>query len=76
MFWFTRAVWQRAVSSRQLLNRHRQVYSHSCLLPKEGRSIPFESQPVLELRVFDMLICICVYICVYIYIYMYREREM
>ena len=28
-----RAVWQRAGSSRQDLNGHRQVYSHLCLFP-------------------------------------------
>ena len=30
------AVWQRAVSSRLGLNRHRQVYSHLCLFPHRG----------------------------------------
>ena len=44
-----RAVWQRAVSSGQGLNRHRQVYSHLCLFPNRVRKIPFESQPVLDM---------------------------
>ena len=46
-----RAVWQRAVSSRQGLHRHRQVYSHVCLFPNKGRNISFESQPVLDMCV-------------------------
>ena len=41
-----RDVWQRADSSRQGLNGHRQVYSHLCLFPHKGRDVPFESQPV------------------------------
>ena len=30
-----RAIWQRAVSSRQGLTRHRQGYSHLCLFPNK-----------------------------------------